>query len=129
MIGVFGQHSRMYLLILMLLTSAVFALPIFFAPLRWARVLQWRIPEDVGLVIYFGRCTGALVLIFEALMFRAWLTGSGLTFTFEVLVALATMMVIVHTWGAIRRIQPWTETAEIALYAGLGVLTLLFYPN
>ncbi|WP_203591209.1 hypothetical protein [Streptomyces sp. SID13031] len=119
----------MYLLILMLLTSAVFALPIFFAPLRWARVLQWRIPEDVGLVIYFGRCTGALVLIFEALMFRAWLTGSGLTFTFEVLVALATMMVIVHTWGAIRRIQPWTETAEIALYAGLGVLTLLFYPN
>jgi hypothetical protein len=23
----------------------------------------------------------------------------------------------VHLWGALRRMQPWTETAEIALYA------------
>ena len=30
----------------------------------------------------------------------------------------------VHIWGALRREQPWTETAEIPLYVGLGALAL-----
>ena len=38
-------------------------------------------------------------------------------------------MTLVHVWGAIRRIQPVTETIEIAFWAGLIVLGLLFYPG
>jgi hypothetical protein len=33
-----------------------------------------------------------------------------LVFTFQVLLAVAAMMVIVHVWGAVQRIQPITET-------------------
>jgi hypothetical protein len=32
-------------------------------------------------------------------------------------------MTLIHGWGAIRRIQPWTENAEILLYGGLAVLS------
>ena len=48
--------------------------------------------------------------------------------TFEVLAAVALLMVLVHVHGAIKRIQPWTETLEIGFYAGMFVLTLMFWP-
>jgi hypothetical protein len=128
MLGIWSAHAQTYLLTLMALTTVVFALPIFVIPLSWARMFRWRIPEDTDLAIYFGRCLGAFILIVEALMLRAGLTGEGLVFTFQVLLAVATLMVIVHVWGALLRIQPITETLEIGMYGGLFVLTVLFYP-
>lgn len=129
MIGTWGPHARAFLLVLMLVTSAVFALPIFLAPLAWARRLGWRIPEDTDLAVYFGRCLGAFILIVELLMLRAALTGTGLVFTFQVLIAVAALMTIVHIWGALQRIQPVLETLETGMYSGLGILALLFYPG
>jgi hypothetical protein len=38
-------------------------------------------------------------------------------------------MVAVHVYGAWRKIQPMTETIEIAFYALLLLLTLLFQPS
>ena len=128
MIGIYHAHAQTFLLTLTIVTTLVFAGPIFFIPLTWARWFQWRIPEHTDLAVYFGRCLGAFILIVEALMLRAALTGEGIEFTFQVLAAVAGFMVIVHIWGAIKRIQPWTETAEIAMYSGLGILALLFYP-
>jgi hypothetical protein len=113
----------------MLATSAAFALPIFLAPLAWARRLGWRIPEHTDLAIYFGRCLGAFILVVELLMLRAVLTGVGLVFTFQVLIAVAVLMTIVHAWGALQRIQPVSETLEIIMYAALGLLAVLFYPG
>ena len=46
-----------------------------------------------------------------------------------VLIAVAALMTVVHTWGALQRIQPISETLEIGMYAGLGVLAVLFYPG
>ena len=37
-------------------------------------------------------------------------------------------MIVVHVWGALLRIQPISETLEIAMYSGLALLTVLFYP-
>jgi hypothetical protein len=37
-------------------------------------------------------------------------------------------MVVVHVWGALQRIQPPTETMEIAMYTAFGLLAILFYP-
>ena len=85
-------------------------------------------PQDIDLAVYFGRCLGAFILIVEALMLRAALTGEALHTTFEVLAAVALLMVLVHVHGAIKRIQPWTETLEIGFYAGMFVLTLMFWP-
>ena len=62
------------------------------------------------------------------MMLRAVLTGTGLIFTFQVLLAVAAFMVVVHIWGALLRIQPVSETLEIGVYGGLAVLTVLFYP-
>jgi hypothetical protein len=128
MTGIWGSHSQAFLLVLFAVTSTVFALPIFLAPLTWARWFGWRLPEQTHLAIYFGRCLGAFILIVELLMLRAGLTGEGLVFTFQVLLAVAGFMVIVHVWGAVQRIQPLSETLEIGMYAVLGLLAWLFYP-
>jgi len=129
MIGMWATHAQAFLFVLMLVTSVVLALPIFFVPLAWARRLGWRIPEHTDLAVYFGRCLGAFILIVELLMLRAAFTGTGLVFTFQVLIAVAVLMTIVHIWGAVQRIQPISETLEIGMYAGLGILTVLFYPG
>jgi hypothetical protein len=128
MIGMWSAHAQTYLLVTMVLTTLTFALPIFLMPLRWARWFGWQIPEHTDLAVYFGRCLGAFVLIIEALMLRAALTGEALLFTFQVITAVAVMMVIVHVWGAVLRIQPKLETLEIGMYGGLGLVNLLFWP-
>jgi hypothetical protein len=129
MIGIWAAHAQAFLLVLMLVTSAVFALPIFLTPLAWARRFGWQIPEHTDLAVYFGRCLGAFVLVVELLMLRAAFTGTGLVFTYQVLIAVAVLMTIVHIWGALQRIQPISETLEIGMYAGLGALAALFYPG
>ncbi|OQR29932.1 hypothetical protein BWR15_24685 [Pseudomonas sp. T] len=129
MIGMWSAHAQSYLLVLSVATTLVFALPIFLVPLLWARVMQWQLPEHTDLAVYFGRFLGAFILIVEGLMLRAALTGEALVTTFEVLAAVAGLMVVVHVYGALRRIQPWTETLETGFYAGMLLLTLLFWPT
>lgn len=128
MIGIWHDASQTYLLWLCIITTLVFALPITFMPLRWAKLMQWRLPEHTDLAVYFGRCLGCFILIVEALMLRAALHGTGLHMVFDQLILVFASMVILHVVGAIQRIQPWTETAEIGLYSGLLLLTLAFYP-
>ena len=48
---------------------------------------------------------------------------------FATLVTSCALMVMVHAVGALQKVQPWTETAEIAFWCGLAVLGLLFYPT
>jgi hypothetical protein len=129
MLGLWNAHAQTYLLVVVATTTPAFALPIFLVPLRWARVLGWRVPEHTDLAVYFGRCLGAFVLIIEALMLRAGLTGEGLLYAYQVIAAVAAMMVLVHIWGALQRIQPLLETLEIGMYGGLGILALLFWPG
>jgi hypothetical protein len=38
-------------------------------------------------------------------------------------------MVGVHIYGALKRIQPITETYEIGFWLSLAILTLMFWPN
>lgn len=128
MLGLWSTHAQQYLLWLTLATTMVFALPIFCFPLVWARLMGWTLPSHTDLVVYFGRCLGAFILILEAMMLRAALSGVAIRAVFEMLLAVAVMMIIVHVYGALRRVQPLSETLEIGFYAGLLVLTLLFWP-
>ena len=128
MIGVWSEHAQIYLLFFATLTTLFFALPIFLAPLAWARMMMWKIPTDTDLAVYFGRCLGAFILIVEMLAFRAGLTGEGLVFTFQVLIAVFLFMLAVHIYGALKKIQPITETMENILWVVLLVLTLAFFP-
>ncbi|SFO81987.1 hypothetical protein [Pseudomonas borbori] len=128
MLGIWHLYATDYLLVLTISTTLVFALPIFLVPLAWARLMGWRIPTHTDLAVYFGRCLGAFILILEAMMLRAALTGEAIHTVFELLAATALMMIVVHVYGALRRIQPLSETLEIGFYAGLLLLTLLFWP-
>lgn len=128
MLGQYGDHAGTYLLVLMISTTIGFALPILLAPLAWARAMLWRVPDDTDLAVYFGRCLGAFILIVEMLMLRAVATGAGVADVFNVLFAVYGLMLVIHTYGAIRRVQPITETLEIGFWALLLVLNTLFYP-
>lgn len=128
MIGLWSAHSQTFLLAMASVTTLAFALPITFAPLAWSRLMQWKVPADTDLVIYFARCLGVFILIVEALAFRAGLTGVAIEFTFQVLLAVFGLMVVLHAVGMVQRIQPWTENAEILMYGALAVLALLFWP-
>ena len=128
MIGLWSAHSQTFLLAMASVTTLAFALPITFAPLAWSRLMQWKVPADTDLVVYYARCLGVFILIVEALAFRAGLTGVAIEFTFQVLLAVFGLMVVLHAVGMVQRIQPWTENAEILMYSGLAVLALLFWP-
>lgn len=128
MLGLWSANAADFLLILTLATTLVFALPIFLVPLTWARLMAWQIPQQTDLAVYFGRCLGAFILILEALMLRAALTGEAMHTAFELLAATASMMIVVHVYGALKRIQPLSETLEIGFYVLLLLLTLMFWP-
>ena len=129
MLGLWGAHTAGFLLAVVAVTTPVFALPLFLVPLAWARGFGWRIPEHTDLAVYFGRCLGAFVLVLELMMLRAGLTGAYIVPIYQMLIAIAAFMVVVHIWGAVKRIQPLSETLEIGMYSGLGLLAVLFYPS
>jgi hypothetical protein len=129
MVGIWAAHAKTFLIVLGVATTLFFSIPIFFMPLRWARMMLWKIPEDTDLAVYFGRCLGAFVLIFELFIFRAGLTGVGLYLVYEFMMLVWLFMIGVHIAGAIQRIQPITETLEIGFWAVLVVLTVAFWPG
>lgn len=128
MLGYYSQYSVQYLTILMVGTTLLFALPIFLAPLTWARLMRWTVPSEQHLAIYFGRCLGAFILIVEAAMLRSITTGTSFSYAFDILFLVFILMFLVHVYGAIKRIQPITETLEIGLWVGLFMANVLFYP-
>jgi hypothetical protein len=128
MIGIWDDSAETFLYV----TAGVslfFGLPIFLATFRWATAFGWRIPEDRDLALYFGRCLGAFALVLAALILRAAITGDNVVVTYQVILAASAMMVLVHVWGALERVQPKSETYEIGAWAMLFLLAGLFYPG
>ena len=128
MIGIWNEFSQQYLIVWAVLTSVVFAIPLFCVPITWARVLQWNIPTDTDLAIYFGRCLGGVGLVICGAALHAGTTGQGVTTVFNLLFIVFTLLTVAHIWGAIKRIQPITETLEIIFWFGLVLLNVAFYP-
>jgi hypothetical protein len=128
MIGVWSEFSQHYLIAWAILTAVVFTIPLFCVPITWARVLQWNIPADTDLAVYFGRCLGGLGLAVCALALHAGMTGEGVTTVFRLLSGVFILLTVAHIWGAIKRIQPLTETLEIVFWFGLVLINAAFYP-
>lgn len=128
MIGLWSAHAQTFLLVLATITTLALALPIFLFPLAWARLMQFSVPEDRNLAIYFGRCLGAFILVVEWIAFRAAFDPSMTVIAFQILIAVSGMMLAVHLYGWAKRIQPVTENLENIMWAALLVLAALFYP-
>jgi hypothetical protein len=129
MIGMWNEFSQDYLMFLMIGTTLAFSIPIFFFPLTWAKIMRWTIPEQTDLAVYFGRCLGSLALVMEYCTYQAATNGIGEVTIFHIWIGMCTFMVGLHIYGAIKRIQPMTETLEIALWVLLLFLSLAFYPK
>lgn len=128
MLGIWSAHSQQYLLIFSLSTAILFSVPLFLVPIYWARMMRWTIPEHTDLAVYFGRCLGALALVINLIVVRAAVRGEGISIIFQGLNLLMILMVGVHVYGAVKRIQPMTETLEIGFWGTLLLLNLCFQP-
>jgi hypothetical protein len=129
MIGVFGSYSATFLRAVAVLTLLLFSVPISLAPLAWARTFQWTVDVRPNLALYFGRCLGAVALVLSCAGWYAAGHRYLQPFYFTMFIGTAALMTVVHIVGAMQRVQPWTENAEIPFWAGLALLGLVFFPG
>ncbi len=128
MIGIWSVYSAAYLYAIALAILILFALPLLFVPIKWARLFKWHIPEHQHLAIYFGRCLGGIATVLAAMAIMVARDRALQPVFFKLMITVFSMMTIVHVYGAWKRIQPLTETVEIIFWAGLVILTLCFAP-
>ena len=129
MIGIWSEHAQTFMLVFAILAMVAFVIPMIFAPMFWARMLLWNIPEDTDLAVYSLRSLGSLGLAVLLITLRSAITGEGLLFVYELFIPFFALMVLVHIYGAIKKIQPITETLEIGFWLVLLVLALCFMPS
>ena len=106
MIGIWSAHAQTFMLVFALLALVLFVVPMIFAPMFWARMLLWNIPEDTDLAVYSLRSLGSLGLAVLLVTVKAAVTGDGLLVIYEIFIPFFALMVLVHIYGAIRKIQP-----------------------
>ncbi|RKH39742.1 hypothetical protein D7X55_25960 [Corallococcus sp. AB049A] len=107
----------------------VYALPLTFIPLRWARWFGWELPTgNNDLTVYFARCLGGLALSVIIAVVQFIPDPKSHLVIFELIGLIGGIMTAVHIWGWVRKQQPWLETAEIPLYGAmcLGALYLRY---
>jgi hypothetical protein len=104
-------------------------LPLLISPMRWARRIGWKIPEDTDLTNYLARSLGGLLLPVIILMYIGARDPWEYRVVFD-LVILATIFAAgVHLYGFLKRSQPVIEHVEIFMYIGLTLVTWYFYPH
>ena len=129
MIGIWQSYSDAYLYIAGVAMLATFGIPLLLVPLRWARVFRWEIPQPENLVVFLGRSLGIFISLMAIFAFKATVTPAAKPFFFDLMLWLYVGMIALHVYGAIRKTQPITETAEILLWVVLFLITLCFYPG
>jgi hypothetical protein len=131
-IGVWSEQAPGFLVVVALFALLALGLPMLVVPLTWARWLRWPIPQATdgrNLSIYFGRCLGAVICVQATVVLFAADNAALRPVLFAILIGDLALMIAVHIWGALRRIQPLSETLETIPWAGLLVLALLFCPE
>jgi hypothetical protein len=128
MIGIWNQYSDMFLIIAGVAMLVAFGLPLMLVPMSWARVYRWPLPQDRTLAVFLGRSIGVFISIMAIFAFRVTQIPDAKPFFFDLMLWTFVGMIVLHVYGAIRKVQPLTETLEIAMWVGLSLITLGFYP-
>lgn len=127
MLGYYSQYASEFLTV-----AAGFALllggPMLVTPIGWAKVLGWRIPEHTDLAVYFGRCLGGVVTMMAVFALVAVRRPLVQPFFFQFVLAAVAVNIAVHAYGAVKRIQPMSETWEILGWVALLAAGIVFYP-
>jgi len=132
MIGLWSEQASGFLVVVALFALVTLGLPMLVVPLTWARWLRWPIPDATdgrNLSVYFGRCLGAVICVQAVVVLLAADDVALQPVLFAILVGQFAVMIAVHVWGALRQIQPLSETLETVGWAVLLVLALLFTPD
>ena len=129
MLGMWGSYSSKFLFVLGPLMALIFGIPMAFWPLKWAKMLRWEIPAEIDLAVYFGRCLGCLAIACSALAVVVAMNPAAQPFIFQFFLLFTIFMVVVHIYGAVKKIQPITETYEIGFWVLLVLLNVMFWPT
>jgi hypothetical protein len=127
--GPWSDYSGAFLAVVGLGALLLLGLPLLIRPLLWASVLRWTLPVDTDLTVYFGRSLGAVLCVLSVFALVAALDESVQSFFYGIMLGGFAITAAVHVWGAVRRIQPATETAETVVWLGLLGVGLLCYPG
>ncbi len=128
MIGIWKSYSDIYLYVTGVVTLLTFGLPLMVVPKSWARVFRWEVPQPENLTVFFGRTLGIFLSVIAIFAFKAVGFPMAKPFYFDLMLWLFGTMLVLHVYGAIRKVQPITETIEIILWVFLFLVTLCFYP-
>ncbi len=128
MVGIWHQYSNTFLIVAGIAMLASFGIPLLFAPIGWARLFRWSVPQDRLLVTFMGRSMGIFITIMAVFAFKAAQNDLARPFFFDLMLWIFGAMLLLHVYGAIRKKQPVTETFEIIVWVVLGLVTLGFYP-
>ena len=131
MSGPWSDYASLFLQVVGIGSLVLLAIPLVVAPLAWARVLRWRTPvdADADLTVYFGRCLGAVIGVLAVGALFAAGNATVQPFYFGITIASFALMVIVHAWGAVRGIQPRTESLETVAWLLLLIVAVLSFPG
>jgi len=128
-LGLWREYAGTYMLWTSWIGLLAFGLPMMLWPLPWARVLGWASTPQDHLAIYFGRCLGMVASAVSIVGIVAVNHPSLWPMFFNLGLMIYLANTLVHAWGAVRRIQPASETWEIPYWFALAVLQVLFYPD
>ena len=129
MTGPWSEYSGGFLVVVGVGSLVLLGLPLLFRPLLWARLLGWSHTAADDLTVYFGRSLGAVLCVLSAFALVAAGDRAVQPFFYGIMLAGFAITAAVHVWGALRRIQPVTETAEIVVWLGLLAIGLLCFPG
>ena len=124
-----NRRSALFLLATSAVGLGAFGLPLFLAPLKWAKRVRWQVPEDTDLTVYLGRSLGAVAVALSLGGLWAARDPWRHRIVFRMAAVAAALLAGVHVRGAIEGKQPWTETAEIPFWAAVLIGAIACYPE
>ncbi|MGQ9572556.1 MAG: hypothetical protein ACUVV3_05135 [Dehalococcoidia bacterium] len=124
-----NRRSALFLLTASGVSLAAFGLPLLVSPLKWAKRLRWRLPQDTDLAVYLGRSLGAVAVALSVGGLWAARDPWRHRVVFRIAAVAAALLAAVHARGAIEGRQPWTETAEIPFWTAMAVGAIACYPQ
>jgi hypothetical protein len=129
MIGIWQAYADIYLMVAGAAMLLGFGLPLTLAPIYWAHLFRWELPSHKKFTLFLERSVGIFIIVMSIFAFIASQRGTVvMRFYFDMMLVTFAGMILLHVYGAIRRIQPTTENLEIILWVVLSIVTLLFYP-
>ena len=129
MIGLWNNYLHIYLYVVAVAMLLGFGLPLLFVPLRWARVFRWEIPQSTQLATFLGRSLGVFIIVVSVFAYKAANTLAVQPFFMDMMLWTIAGSIVIHVHGAIKKVQPITETIEIIVWFLLLFATLAFYPS